>query len=169
MAREEVSGAPATAASAGVIHTVAHGPEETLHPRGRRRRRSAECARATFAILRVWHFAFTLIVSGAAPGARFPLRTPCQTCGVPLIHTYHIAVNRRPPHRLLFTSALHSFGERHYSLLRKCIAQSLRQSARGGAPRTMCERERMNLLRSLRTRTRLLAHSALLLLLRPRG
>ena len=41
------------AASAGVIHTVAHGPEETLHPRGRRRRRSAECARATFAILRV--------------------------------------------------------------------------------------------------------------------
>ena len=40
------------AASAGVIHTVAHGPAETLHPRGRRRR-SAECARATFAILRV--------------------------------------------------------------------------------------------------------------------
>ena len=26
------------------------------------------------------------------------------------IHTYHSTVNRRPPHRLLFTSALHSFG-----------------------------------------------------------
>jgi hypothetical protein len=30
---------------------------------------------------------------GAAPGARLPLRSSCESFGVPLIHTYHSSVN----------------------------------------------------------------------------
>ena len=95
---------------------MAHGPRELLQPCIKRRRvaQSAREPLSRFCVFGdVWHFAFTLIVSGAAPGVRLPLRTRCQTCGVPLIHTCHSTVNSRPPHRLLFTPAFRSFGQRH--------------------------------------------------------
>ena len=54
---------------------------------------TGDCQQPCKAMGDVWLLSSQRKLLGAAPGVRLPLRTRCQTCGVPLIHTYHRTVN----------------------------------------------------------------------------